>query len=175
MRLYISLFLVYLAPLAISGQDGTLEERRPLPNLRIDPPPQDHGHGILVRPYRPLSPAASEDDATSTIPLPDQPSSSSTSVNTEKRPERTVVTTVVVSSDTGIAETTLTVTQFAQATSPPATDICWGSNSCQQIIKDFTKCYSQFTDMVNPNGGDGRSETFERCLCVTVNGDVYKS
>jgi hypothetical protein len=179
MRLCISLLLC-LAPLAIFGQDGELEARQPLPNLPMDPPPQLTATPPIQRSIlsgRPISSAAPTEHASSTIGVPDRPSPSSTSVDTETRHEQTAVTTVAASSGTEVAVKTLTVTELAQAASPPATDVCWnntGSKSCQQILKDFSKCYDYTGNMTDPNGDDGRSETYQRCLCVNVEGDVYK-
>jgi hypothetical protein len=116
------------------------------------------------------------DDVTSAMNTPGRPTISSTWVDAETRPEQAAVTVVAATSATSFAETTLTVTQLAQTLIPSATEVCWscaGSKSCQQILKDFIKCY-EYTGNTDPNGDDGRSETFQRCLCVNLEGDVYK-
>jgi hypothetical protein len=164
-----SLFLC-LAPFAISGQDGKLKERRPYPNLPIDPPFQ---HTTAV-PRRSVSLEASVGSG-ATLQDTQVTAVAATSITDA---EKTVIRTVSIAAQMNTAGTTLTPSPSAQpGSSRYPTDVCWGltgSRSCFKVVTDFNHCYTVTGSMIDLNGDDGRSLTFQRCLCVDVAGAVYK-
>ncbi|KAI4675600.1 uncharacterized protein J4E88_007633 [Alternaria novae-zelandiae] len=50
---------------------------------------------------------------------------------------------------------------------------CWATPYCDSILVDFAHCYNISGTLKSPNGDDGRSEVYQRCLC-NDRGTVYK-
>ncbi|KAI4652871.1 uncharacterized protein J4E78_007698 [Alternaria triticimaculans] len=57
--------------------------------------------------------------------------------------------------------------------SVPPTVACWATPYCDSILVDFAHCYNISGTLKSPNGDDGRSEVYQRCLC-NDRGTVYK-
>jgi hypothetical protein len=57
--------------------------------------------------------------------------------------------------------------------SVPPTVACWATPYCDSILVDFAFCYNLTGTLKNPNGDDGRSEVYQRCLC-NDRGTMYK-
>ena len=85
-------------------------------------------------------------------------------------------TTSFPASSSNAASTQISSLQPSQSVLPasvPPTVACWATPYCDSILVDFAHCYNISGTLKSPNGDDGRSEVYQRCLC-NDRGTVYK-